>query len=69
MARKSFRMPDYDVLYVTEYPCPDVVDPDFETIIAMLSLPGKALEHKVFKPVAEVTIHDILTLVGCRTQV
>ena len=47
---------------VTELQCTEPGCPPVETVIAILERPGQPRQHKVFKPMAEVTRDDVARL-------
>ena len=61
-AAEVFRLPPEASVMVTELRCTEPGCPPLETVIAILTQPGKARQHKILKALADVTFLDVLEL-------
>ena len=66
--REVMGLPDDVTVMVTELRCAEADCPDVETVIAVLGEPGVARKHKLLKPMAEVTRHDVMSLAARGTH-
>jgi hypothetical protein len=67
-ACELFGLADDATIIVAELRCQEEDCPDVETVIAVLGEPGKARKHKLFKPMAEVTREDVMSLAARGTH-
>jgi len=56
---ESFQLAEDVAVMVTELRCTEEGCPPIETVIAILDTPGQPRQHKVYKPMAEVTAEDV----------
>jgi hypothetical protein len=66
--REVMDLADDVVVMVTELRCAEDDCPDVETVLAVLGEPGKARKHKLLKPMAEVTLDDVMSLAARGTH-
>ncbi|MBA2395693.1 MAG: hypothetical protein H0V70_23440 [Ktedonobacteraceae bacterium] len=59
----SLQIEDDTSLLVTELRCSEVGCPPIETVIALLKSAHPTQQYKIHKPVAEITMIDIIALV------
>ncbi len=62
-AAEVFRLDADATVMVVELRCTEPGCPPMETVIAILDTPGKPVQHKIHKPLAEVSFADVLGLV------
>jgi hypothetical protein len=67
-ARELFRLPDDVTVMVSELRCREEGCPEVETVIVVLGEPGKTRQHKLLKPMAEVTRDDVVSLAARGTH-
>jgi len=63
-----FELPEENTITVMELRCQEDDCPDVETVIGVFGEPGKALKHKVMKPLSEVTREDVVALAALGTH-
>ena len=61
-AEAAFALGEDDSVMVTELRCTEPGCPPLETVIALMTAGGPARQHKVHKPMADVTEEDVRAL-------
>lgn len=65
---EHFHLSEDTPLMVTELQCAEEGCPPLETVIAILDTPGSPRQHKIFKPLAEVTSEDVSAAANGQTD-